>query len=441
MNSNRPSQPATFPRRRFVQCLAAATAAPAIIPASVLAQAGKNAPSNQLSLGLIGHGDMGTGHLRHALSQKGVRVTALCDINEHHLDRAKKLVAEAYGKPDVKAYRDFRELNADPSIDAVLIALPVHWHCLAGVDAIMQRKPLYLEKPVSLTFEEAALVRAAVRKQKTIFQLGTQQRSDRNFRWACELALNGRLGKLQEVRVAVPGGRQCETLADETVPDWLDWNRWVGPAPMIGFNEKRLIRDYHENMANFSLGFISCWGIHHLDIAQWGNGTEKTGPVRVEATGSFPDPGSCNTLMTWKARFEFADAAPISFANIPQFESGVRFIGDNGWVHVDRGLIEANPQKLLEDPQTKPGQMPIKLIESTDHQSNFFEAVRSGKPTIAGIETGLRSDTLSHLAWIAAKLGRKLSWDPQAEHFVNDTAADALLKARPMRGPWSLPVV
>jgi predicted dehydrogenase len=401
---------------------------------------GAIAPSNKITLGALGVGDQGKRDLRAMLNHADARVTAICDLNQRNVSAARRFVADAYGKPDVKLFSDFREMNADPAIDAILMVLPVHWHSIASADAILHGKHIYHEKPMALSFEEARRVRAAVRKKGVVFQFGTQQRSDLYFRWACELALNGRLGKLQEIEVSVPGGRQTELLPAQPAPDYLDWDRWVGPAAATPFHEKKLIRDWHENIANFSLGMISCWGIHHLDIAQWGNGTDATGPDTVEAAAEFPKQGTCDAVLSWKVRFQYADAAPVTFVdNGKGLAFGVKFIGQSGWVHVDRGSIRANDEKLLRDPQNKSGQMRIKLPVSRDHCRNFLDAVRSGSRALCDIETAVRSDTLCQLAHVAIKLGRKLRWDPKAEQFPDDPEANRLLAPRPIRGPWTLP--
>jgi predicted dehydrogenase len=403
---------------------------------------GATSPSNKITLGALGVGDQGTRDMRAFLNYEDVRVTAICDVNKRNASAARKIIADAYGKPDVKLLADFREMNADPSIDAILMVLPVHWHSIPSADAILHGKHLYHEKPMALSFEEARRVRAAVRKKGVVFQFGTQQRSDLYFRWACELALNGRLGKVQQIEVSVPGGRRSELLPEQPVPDYLDWDRWIGPAAKTPFNEQKLIRDWHENIANFSLGMIACWGIHHLDIAQWGNGTDATGPSTVQGTGEFPTAGTCDAILNWKVRFEYAGAAPVTFVNNGRGQDfGVKFIGDSGWVYVNRGSIRANNDQLLRDPQNKSGRMGIKLPVSGDHYRNFLDAVRKGGRAICDIETAVRSDTLCQIACIAVKLGRKLRWDPKAEQFADDPEANRLLAARSFRGPWKLPEV
>jgi predicted dehydrogenase len=426
-------------RRSLLRAALAAGAAPLVLPARLL-RAGE-APSDQVALGVVGLGAQGQWDLRCFLKHKDVRVTALCDVNRRHLESGRHLVAETYGSPDVKSFADFRELHADKSVDAVLLALPVHWHSLPSLDAARNGKPMYQEKPMAMSFEEARRVREAVRAKGVVFQHGTQQRSDGRFRWACELARNGRLGTLKEIHVSVPGGKRGPVFPEQPLPDFVDWDRWVGPAPATPFHEDKLKRDNHENLSPFSLGMISCWGIHHLDIAQWGNGTDATGPVAVEGEGEFPKEGGFDAILRWKVRFAFANAAPVIFVNdgTPGFQHGVKFVGESGWVHVDRGRITAGDDTLLKDPQNACGAMPVRLPVSAEHTRNFVDAVKGKVPALCGIEVAVRSDTLCQLALASVKAGRRLAWDPAAERITGDDAAAALLRARPFRGAWQLP--
>jgi predicted dehydrogenase len=428
-------------RRNFLGSLLVAGAAPWIVPGRVLGAQGQTTPASKLTLGVIGVGAQGQGDMRDFLTNEAVRVTAICDVNQRNIEAARRHIATAYGQPDVKVYADFREICADPSIDAILMALPVHWHSIPAIEAITQGKHIYHEKPMGLSFEEARRVRAAVRAKGVVFQFGTQQRSDLKFRWACELALNGRLGKVQEILVSVPGGKSGPAFVEQPVPDYVDWDRWVGPAPVTPFHEAKLNRDNHENITNFSLGMISCWGVHHLDIAQWGNGADATGPCSVAGTGVFPPSGGFDAIQSWQVRFDYAHAAPVTFVSdgTPGFSHGIRFLGESAWVHVKRGTLEASDERILRDPQNKCGTMPITLPVSNRHTYDFVEAVRRGTRAICDIDAAVRSDTLCQLALIAVKQGRKLTWDPQAEKFVGDDAAQAMLEPRPFRGAWKLP--
>jgi len=427
-------------RRSFLAQIIATGSAPWIIPAHVLRA--QTAPSNKITLGIIGCGAQGTVDMRSFMNNDSVRVVALCDVNQNNIERAKGYIKTAYGSDDVKMYADFRDLNRDKTIDAVLMALPVHWHSIPSADAILNGKHIYHEKPMGMSFEESKVVRAAVKKTGVVFQFGTQQRSDMYFRWASELALNGRLGKLKEIQVGVEGGREVELFPEQPVPPTLDWDRWVGPAPMTPFHENKAKRAFHENITNFSLGMISCWGIHHLDIAQWGNGTDATGPTSVEGTATYPKSGSCDAVLNWKVRLEYASAAPITFATQgEEIGHGVRFIGEDFWVHVVRGSIKPSDPALLRDPQNAMGTMPIKIPVSKVHTDNFIEAIRAGTRAICDIDTAVRSDMLPQLTAMALKAKRKLTWDPATETFGNDAEANALLAHRPFRGDWKLPVV
>lgn len=434
---------ARLSRRSFLAQILAAGVAPCVVPSHVLRA--QTAPSNKITLGVVGAGAQGIVDMRAFLNHDDVRVTALCDVNARNLETAKGHIKEQYGSADVRVYQDFRDLHRDGSIDAVLMALPVHWHSIPATDAVLQGKHLYHEKPMGMSFEESKHVRAAVRKKGVSFQFGTQQRSDLKFLWACELVRNGRVGKLKEIRVGVPGGKKTGVFAEEPLPDFVDWERWVGPAPFTPYSEKKLRRDNHENITNFSLGMISCWGIHHLDIASWGNDTDATGPTHVEGTGEYPDGGGCDAVLGWKIRYEFARAAPITFVNEGRdgISHGTTFEGEDGWIHVKRGSITASAPGLLRDPANKAGTMPVVLPASVEHTRNFVDSVKTGnraKP-ICDIETAVRSDMLCQLAAMALKAKRPLKWDPEAENFGADAEANALLAARPFCGEWKLPEI
>ena len=430
-----------FARRDFIASMLAAGAAPWIVPSSVLGANGTPAPSSTISLGVIGTGAQGQYDLAAFLRHKDVRVTALCDVNQRNLASARQMVVNAGGGNGLKTYTDYRQLNADRSVDAVLMALPVHWHSLPALDAILAGKHIYHEKPMAMSFEEARRVRAAVRKKGVVFQFGTQQRSDNKFRWACELALSGRLGALKEIHVSVPAGRGGPVLPEQPAPDYVDWQRWVGPAPWTPFHPLKLQRDTHEHISNFSLGMISCWGIHHLDIAQWGNGADATGPVSVEGEGEFPTAGSLDTIVRWKVRFQYAKAAPVIFVSdgTPGFDHGIKFVGESAWLHVRRGGFKPSTEDFEFDPKNKPSALPVRLPVSQDHTRDFVDAVKSGRRALSDIEAAVRADTLCQLALIAVKQKRKLAWDPAGERFPEGDAAASMLQARPFREGWKLP--
>jgi len=429
-------------RRNVLKGVAQTAAVAAFVPASALGRNGAPPPSERLCLGAIGVGAQGFPDLRSFARMKDVRVTALCDVNQRNLQRAREFLAGQYGRDDLRIDEDFHDLNARGDIDVVLIATPFHWHAIPALDAAAQGKHMYLEKPMTMSHREDQMLRAAVKKHNVVFQLGTQQRSDLKFRWACELARNGRLGPLKRIEVAASHGRTSEVFASQPVPDWLNWDRWVGPAPWAEFSPKRLERGYHEHIRDYSLGMIACWGIHHLDIAQWGNGTEHTGPILAKGTGTFPESGTCDAILDWDVTFEFDGAAPILFSDSQRRPHGLRFVGEDTWVFVRRGVIEAEDRALLLDPENKPGAMPIQLpVNLEEHTRDLIEAIKTGRPTVAGIDTALRSNTLCHLALAAVELGRPLHWDPAAEDFGDGEDDRERLEPRPQRGPYQLPKI
>jgi len=430
------SSPPSLERRRFVKSVLVAGAAPFIVPVRLLRS--ETAPSNAVTLGVLGAGAQGHHDMQDFLTHEDVRVTAICDVNQKNITRARNTIAKTYGRDDVKVFSDFRKMHTDPSIDAILMALPVHWHSIPSQDAVLNKKHIYHEKPMAMSIEEGQRVRAAARETGVVFQFGTQQRSSFYFRWACELALNGRLGEMKEIQVGTSYGIKTEVFKTEPAPDWLDWDRWVGPAPETGFHPKKTQRHFHENMKAFSLGMISCWGIHHMDIARWGQGDKEPGHVRVEGKGVFPESGSCDAIQSWDVRLECEGQAPIRFTDSRTQPHGIQFVGADGSVFVRRGFIKASNPKLLEDPANKCGTMPITLPVSVSHTRNFVDAIKNGTSTISDVEAAMKSDILCQLALIAVEEGRPLKWDCGKERFVDDEAANRRLKHRAFRDEWKL---
>jgi predicted dehydrogenase len=437
-------------RRKFLG-RAAGTAAgvigfPYIVSSSALGKAGSVAPSNRISIGCIGMGIQGTGNMRAFLQEKDARVVAICDVRESLRQRARNITDEHYGNKDCAVYKDFRELMAREEIDAVSIAPPDHWHVLMGLEAARNGKDMYYEKPVGLSVAHAKVLRDAVNKNRVVFQFGTQQRSSRNFRFGCELARNGRVGKLHTIHVGVPPGITYPSQPAEPVPEGFDYDMWLGPAPWAPYSYQRCRPFDPEEEVNwgygiwyhiydYCLGMPANWGIHHLDIAQWGNGTELTGPVEIEGSGVFPQEGTTNCLLTWDVRMKYANGVTMHFADNAKIEQGIKFEGTDGWVFVRRGnYIDANPKSLLK---SRIGPNEIHLTRSSGPHRNFLDAVKTRGKTITPIEEAVRSDTLTHLNDIVTRLGRKLRWDPEKEEFVNNSEANRMLK-RAMRSPWHL---
>ncbi|KPL06157.1 hypothetical protein AMJ85_10535 [candidate division BRC1 bacterium SM23_51] len=438
-------------RRAFLKGAAvAAVGGPYVITSAVRA-AGQPAgqsdvrrtPNDLIAVGCIGMGGRGTGVMT-ALMNRGLedaRVVAVCDVDKKKREAAKEHVERLYtqrlGKGFYKgcaAYNDFRELLARGDIDAVLIATPDHWHVPIAIAAAKAGKDMYVEKPLGMSVGQGRALCKAVERYGRIFQFGTQQRSDREFRLACELARNERIGKLHTIRVGSPASGEGGVEPPMPLPQDLDYDMWLGPAPWAPYTEKRCITPWWYYISDYALGFIAGWGIHHLDIAQWGNGTELTTPTEFEGEGVFPKNGLCDTAMAWRVECTYANGVKMIYADNNKEKQGVVFEGSDGWVYVKRGHIDANPKSLL---RSTFGPDDIRLYQSRDHQRNFLDCVRSRKPTIAPVEVAHRSDTICQISDIAIRLGRRLRWDPQRERFIDDPEADRHL-TRAMREPWHL---
>jgi len=428
---------ARITRRRFIKkacCASSPLVLPYIIPRSVFGKTGIP-PSERVTIGAIGIGAQGTNDLKGFLQLPGAQIVAVCDVSRPARQRGLTLVNNKYGNNDCSAYNDFQDMIQREDIDAISIVTPYHWHSLMVLAAVREGKDIFLEKPVALSLQEGKMLREAVHRYNVVFQLGTQQRSSRNFRFACELALNGRLGRLHTIKVGTARGRVTGNMAPMPAPEWLDYDRWLGPALWSPYHEKKMIRDFHEHISDFSLGMIHCWGIHHLDIAQWGAGTEHTGPSEIWGIGTFPSDGTCDCMLGWDVTMKFVNDLTISFTDETKNAHGVRFEGDQGWVFVNRRTLKAHPGSLLME-QIEPQEH--RLPVSTNHFQNFLDAVRNRQKPIAPIDVAIRSDTLCHLAYISVQLGRKLRWDVEREQFIDDTQADRLLLPRPMRSSWHL---
>ena len=425
-------------RRSFLRNVTAATAgvvgAPYIIPSSVLGADGGVAPGNRVTLASIGVGPQGTGLLRGALGHADAQVVAVCDVNALRRRDAKNLVDQHYHNTDCVEYQDFRELLARPDIDGVIIASPDHWHVPHGVYAARAGKDMYIEKPFMLSLSQGQALRNAIQRYGRVFQYGTQQRSSREFRFACELVRNRRIGELRTIKVGSPASRVSENIEAAPVPDWLDYEMWLGPAPWAPFSEKRIINNYWWHNSDYALGFVAGWGIHHVDIAQWGNGADLTGPIEAEGTGEFPPDGFCDCATKWNIICRYANGVVLDYTDEGQNKHGIRFEGSAGWVHVARGFLDAEPKSLLK---TVFGPNDVHLYDSRDHIGNFLACIKTRARTVCPIEVALRSDMICHLSDIAMRLGRKLRWDPDAERFIGDDAANRML-TRAMRAPWQV---
>ena len=430
-------------RRRFLATAAlGAVAGPHIISASALGKDGQVAPSEKITMGFIGLGNRGPQLMRGFLRQKDVRVIAVCDVNGQQRDMHKQTVDSHYKDNGCRTYNDFRDICRCSDIDAVCIASPDHWHVLHSLEAVRQGKDTYTEKALGLSLAQDKALRAACHQYGAVFQWGTQQRSTQNFRFGCELVRNGRIGKLQSIVVGVPHDFPYPNQPTGPVPDYLDYDLWLGPAPWAPYSYQRC-RPWSKkesysiwyHISDYCLGGIGgYWGIHHLDIAQWGHGTDHTGPVEVEGTAKFPEDGLADCATSWNVKLTYADGVTLTYTDNKQNKQGVVFHGTEGWVYVRRGKIETHPKSLLDE---KIGPDEIHLLESPGHDRQFIDSVKSRKTTVSNIDVAVRSDTLAHLTDFCTRLGRKIRWNPETEEVIGDPVASRMLN-RAMRAPWRL---
>ena len=428
-------------RRGFLKGLVAAAGAPYALTSGALGAGGRPGAGGRITLGAIGLGGQGRGVLGNFLHDGRVQVVAVCDVNARRREAARQEVEATYARVrrsgryrGCASIRDFRELTSRDDVDAVLVATPDHGHVLPVLHAARSGKDIYCEKPLSLTVAEGRAMSDACRQHGRVFQHGTQQRSDRNFRLACQIARNGRLGRLREVLVAVPGGRRSDYPPGEPLPEWFDYDLWLGPAPWAPFSRQRIANQYWYHTSDYTAGFVSGWGVHHVDIAQWGLGTEHGGPVEIEGRGEYPAEGLSDAAVTWHVTLRYADGVVVRFTDSGRNPQGVRFVGDRGWVYVRRGLLEAHPASLLRE---RFGPNDVHLYESPHHARNFIDCVRTRRRTAAPIEAGHRSNTICLISDIAMRLGRRLRWDPATETFPGDDDANHML-SRAMRQPWRI---
>jgi len=431
-------------RRKFLKrggaTLIAALGFPSIIPSAVFARKGNNAPNNQIVVGCIGMGGQGTGNLRGFLEEAEARVVAVCDVDTGHRDRARSMVNNAYGNEDCTGYNDFRELLARDDIDAIMHAVPDQWHALVAVSAARAGKDIYGEKPLGYTISEGRAIVDAVERYGRIWQTGSWQRSQRHFRFACELVRNGRIGKVHTVRVGLPAGNGIKEGSTQPCdpPPGFDYDMWLGPAPWRPYNPSRCFWNFRWIM-DYSGGQLTDWAGHHVDIANWGMDTEHTAPVSIEGKADFPlaKDGLFNTPPRYRFECEYKEGFKMVVADSEQTPKGMgtQFIGDKGWVYVNRGgTLETQPESLVT---SVIGPEEIHLYKSDNHIKNFLDCVRSREQTITPADVAHHSIMVGHLGMIAMRLGRRVNWDPEKERFIGDEQADRLLN-RPMRSPWHL---
>ena len=423
-------------RRRFLKSsgmAAAATALPAWFLAREEAAAAEPkplSPNDRPGIALIGCGGQGTGDCSGA--RRYGNVLAVCDVHRSQAEQAASRFT-AQSKEPPKIYSDFRKVMERDDIHIIITGTPDHWHTLVNLLAVKTGKDVYTEKPLTLTIDEGKRLVKAVKESRRIVQVGSQQRSDAKF--ACELVRNGRIGKLQRIVVGLPTGPREGPFPAQPVPEGMNWDFYLGQTPKIDYNG----HNSHWNFRwwyQFSGGQMTDWGAHHNDIAQWGNGTERTGPVEVSGHSLVKMiPGGYDAAAEYYVKFRYANGVTMIVLNDEVVPNGVKFIGEKGaWIFVTRGQIEASKPELLNDPLPDNA---IRLYKSDDHMRNFFDCVRSRQQPIAEVEIGHRSISTAHLGVLSVRLGLPLKWDPDKEEFVGENAAEGnQMLVREMRKPY-----
>ncbi len=429
-------------RRQFLR--SATTAAlgaavlPSIIPSSAMGMNGLLPPSDRIVMGSIGTGSQGTGNMRNFLKFKEVQYVALCDVDANHLKRGQKIVNDHHQNNDCRIYEDYREFLEKEKLDAVCISVPDHWHTHTYIAAAEKKINIWGEKPLSRSIQEGKAIVKAVQQNGIIWQTGSWQRSVANFHHAAELVFNGRIGKVNYIEVGLPDGKKgIGTPPVKEIPEGLNWEFWLGSAPKVPFRgichwDWRWILDY-------SGGQLTDWAGHHIDIAHWGMGLDRTGPVEVEGVGVFPREGIFDVPVEYDFLCKYANGIQMRVANASRLKHGmgVTWHGETGWVHVGRGQLFASDPKILEE---KMGEGDTLLYKSNNHFGNLLECIRAGKETITPVDVAHRSISVGLLGEIAITTGQKIQWDPEKEEIIGNDRASRLLK-RPMREPWTFPTV
>jgi predicted dehydrogenase len=412
-------------RRDFLRTSTSLTAAAWLTGVSGSRRTSYAAPIDRIRIGHIGVGNQGGNNLK-ALMQDTV---AVCDVDSQRLTAAKQRVETATGQK-CDAYSDYRRLLDDPQIDAVVVTVPDHWHAQITVDACRAGKDVYCEKPLSLTIADGRAMVDAARRHGRIVQTGSQQRSDERFRLACELVRSGRLGNVHTVRAGIAGVNfKGPAVPDSTPPSELDYDFWLGPAPERPYNVNRV----HYNFRffwDYSGGQLTNWGAHNLDIAQWGLGTDDSGPTEIVGRAKYHPEGWYEVPQWCEIVYKYPNGVTVICGqDIP---GGTEFEGPLGKIHVTRNQIRSEPAELIEQALSESD---VHLEVSDNHHRNWLDCVRSRKLPISDVEIGHRSATVCHLGNIAVRTGRPIRWDPERETILGDDDAAAMV-SRPYRAPW-----
>lgn len=391
-------------------------------------------------MGCIGIGWQGGANMESFLRLDDVQILAACDVDANHLREAKNKIDMVNGNKDCATYKDFRELLERTDIDCVSLGLPDHWHSIPAIMAAKSGKDIFGEKPLAHSLREGRAMVNAVEKYGRIWQTGSWQRSQAHFRHAAELVRNGRIGKVYRVEVGLPSGHAdfAGTAGQDEIvppPKELDYDMWLGPAPWKPYIKSRSHKNWRWDL-DFGGGQILDWVGHHVDIAHWGLGFDRTGPVEIEGHGDYPRDGVYNTATKYWVETRYADGTELVMAGgYPEIRSGTKWIGEYGWVWVNRDdSLETHPKELKLEVI---GPEEIHLYKSPGHWRNFIDCVKSREETITPCGTAHRSMSPGHLGQVSMLLGRKLRFDPETEQVIDDPAANEML-GHAMRAPWRI---
>jgi len=440
-----PAPPSQVNRRQFLRAATVAAVAPMIVPRHVIAGSQVTPPSDRITIGHIGVGRMGGGHVSGFLKMPDARILAISDVRLETLERAQGAVNQRYGDSTCGAHPDFRELLARPDVDAVVIATGERWHPLVGIEAARRGKHIYCEKPLSVTLAEGLALREAVKKYGVVFQWGTQQRSSQYYRHTAELVRNGYVGDVRNIMIGSAGGGPPKPEPPETLkdpPPGLNYDMWLGPSPYVPYSDVRVsltwlfIRDY-------GLGCLGgAWGIHDLDAAQFFLDTDETVPIEIEGRARYYE-DIRDVPYSWTVEQKYASGTTVIHMDLvtakkraKQFELGSMaslVTGSKGWIWVSRQGVRTEPASLAD---TVIGANEKRVIFSDDHKQNFLDAIRKKAQPISPITAAVHAETMCQQSDIAMQLQRKLRWDPKAERFINDEQANRML-SRAIRAPWS----
>jgi predicted dehydrogenase len=461
-----------FSRRSFLRIAGGAAGLASLLKAQATVQKPKNSTpaNNRINIGVIGMGWQGPENTKAFLALEDCQVVAACDVDRNHLQAAVKMINDAYGTEDCKGYHDYRELLARTDIDAVMIAVPDHWHELVATEAARRKKDIYSEKPLAHTIAEQQSIVRAVKENNIVWQMGSWQRSSALFHKAAEIVRNGLIGTVTHVEIGLPGensnydhireetaaklaaaglkeeleqivpGTKAWDLLVSAPPAELDYETWVGPARMEPYMKARSHKCWRLNY-NTGGGKLLDWIGHHGDIAHWGLGFDDTGPAEVEGGGELPRANAVwNTAQHYRFELKYPGGVTMTVAGgDPDIKMGTKWIGTEGWVWVDRdGFDVSNPAwkrgKHLPRELRK-----VKLYTSANHQQNFLDCIKTRQPTVTPVEVGHHSTIPGHLCVISMLTGRKILWDAKEEKILGDEEASALM-TREYRAPWKMSI-